>query len=203
MTGLSWRVTSAVLLEKIKLEIPREPRRVRDEVQTDLDVMFLLLGGLSLVVGAIGIANITLVGVMERTGEIVACAELSEQHAGTSPHSFYSKAVRSASSEESLARAWAFSPWRPYPPIRSGVRCWIPQYLFWRLWSAVESDCSRVPTRRCARPTWNRLTHFEIEAGQDPNAIEPSSRQRTSNENVPAYCYGCRFTRARVIGSNS
>ncbi len=54
----------------LKLEVPREPRRVRDEVQTDLDVMFLLLGGLSLVVGAIGIANITLVGVMERTGEI-------------------------------------------------------------------------------------------------------------------------------------
>jgi macrolide transport system ATP-binding/permease protein len=43
---------------------------VRDEVQTDLNVMFLLLGGLSLLVGAIGIANITLVGVMERTAEI-------------------------------------------------------------------------------------------------------------------------------------
>ncbi len=54
----------------LKLEVPLEPKRVRDEVQTDLDVMFLLLGGLSLVVGAIGIANITLVGVMERTGEI-------------------------------------------------------------------------------------------------------------------------------------
>jgi macrolide transport system ATP-binding/permease protein len=54
----------------LKLEVPQEPRRVRDEVQTDLNVMFLLLGGLSLVVGAIGIANITLVGVMERTGEI-------------------------------------------------------------------------------------------------------------------------------------
>jgi macrolide transport system ATP-binding/permease protein len=54
----------------LKLEVPREPRRVRDEIQTDLDTMFLLLGGLSLVVGAIGIANITLVGVMERTGEI-------------------------------------------------------------------------------------------------------------------------------------
>ena len=47
-----------------------EPKRVRDEVQTDLNVMFLLLGGLSLIVGALGIANITLVGVMERTGEI-------------------------------------------------------------------------------------------------------------------------------------
>jgi len=43
---------------------------VRDEVEGDLSVMFLLLGGLSLVVGAIGIANITLVGVMERTSEI-------------------------------------------------------------------------------------------------------------------------------------
>ena len=54
----------------LKVEVPREPKRVRDEVQTDLDVMFLMLGGLSLIVGAIGIANITLVGVMERTGEI-------------------------------------------------------------------------------------------------------------------------------------
>lgn len=54
----------------LKLEVPQEPKRMRDEVQTDLNVMFLMLGGLSLVVGAIGIANITLVGVMERTGEI-------------------------------------------------------------------------------------------------------------------------------------
>jgi macrolide transport system ATP-binding/permease protein len=43
---------------------------VRDEVQSDLTMMFLLLGGLSLIVGAIGIANITLVSVMERTSEI-------------------------------------------------------------------------------------------------------------------------------------
>ena len=54
----------------LRVQLPLEPRRVRDEVQTDLNVMFLLLGGLSLVVGALGIANITLVGVMERTAEI-------------------------------------------------------------------------------------------------------------------------------------
>jgi macrolide transport system ATP-binding/permease protein len=54
----------------LKIEVPPEPRRVRDDVQSDVNVMFLLLGGLSLVVGAIGIANITLVSVMERTREI-------------------------------------------------------------------------------------------------------------------------------------
>ena len=54
----------------LKVQMPQEPKRVRDEVQSDLDIMFLMLGGLSLVVGALGIANITLVGVMERVGEI-------------------------------------------------------------------------------------------------------------------------------------
>jgi macrolide transport system ATP-binding/permease protein len=54
----------------LKVAVPQEPRRVRDEVESDVGILFLLLGGLSLVVGAIGIANITLVGVMERTGEI-------------------------------------------------------------------------------------------------------------------------------------
>lgn len=54
----------------LKVAVPQEPKRVRDGVQTDIDMMFLLLGGLSLIVGAIGIANITLVGVMERTAEI-------------------------------------------------------------------------------------------------------------------------------------
>jgi macrolide transport system ATP-binding/permease protein len=54
----------------LKIDYPPEPQRVRDAVQSDLNVMFLLLGGLSLIVGAIGIGNITLVSVMERTGEI-------------------------------------------------------------------------------------------------------------------------------------
>jgi macrolide transport system ATP-binding/permease protein len=54
----------------LKIEYPREPQRVRDAVQEDLNVMFLLLGGLSLIVGAIGIGNIMLVSVIERTGEI-------------------------------------------------------------------------------------------------------------------------------------
>lgn len=54
----------------LKVEFPPEPQRVRDAVQSDLNIMLLLLGGLSLLVGAIGIGNITLVAVLERTAEI-------------------------------------------------------------------------------------------------------------------------------------
>ncbi|MGH8927556.1 MAG: ABC transporter permease [Acidimicrobiia bacterium] len=54
----------------LKVASPPEPRRVREAVQSDLDILFLMLGGVALLVGAIGIANVTLVSVMERTGEI-------------------------------------------------------------------------------------------------------------------------------------
>ena len=54
----------------LKISSPPEPKRFKDAVVNDLNTMFLLLGGVSLLVGAIGIANVTLVSVMERTGEI-------------------------------------------------------------------------------------------------------------------------------------
>jgi macrolide transport system ATP-binding/permease protein len=54
----------------LKVTAPPEPRRVRAGVQSDLNSLFLLLGGVSLLVGAIGIANVTLVSVLERVGEI-------------------------------------------------------------------------------------------------------------------------------------
>lgn len=54
----------------LKIASPPEPQRVKDNVQNDLNVLFLILGGVSLLVGAIGIANVTLVSVIERTGEI-------------------------------------------------------------------------------------------------------------------------------------
>ncbi|MBA2324848.1 MAG: ABC transporter permease [Pseudonocardiales bacterium] len=49
---------------------PEEPQRAKEGVQSDLNVLFLMLGAVSLLVGAIGIANVTLVSVMERVGEI-------------------------------------------------------------------------------------------------------------------------------------
>jgi len=53
-----------------KMAIPEEPQRAKEGVKSDLNVLFLMLGGVSLIVGAIGIANVTLVSVMERVGEI-------------------------------------------------------------------------------------------------------------------------------------
>jgi putative ABC transport system permease protein len=49
---------------------PPSPTRARDAVQDDVNGLFLILGLVSLVVGAVGIANVTLVTVMERVAEI-------------------------------------------------------------------------------------------------------------------------------------
>lgn len=49
---------------------PPDPRTLRDQVDTDLSGLFLLLAAICLLVGAVGIANTTFVAVLERTGEI-------------------------------------------------------------------------------------------------------------------------------------
>ena len=54
----------------LKVASPEQPQRVRAGIQSDLNLLFLMLGAVSLLVGAIGIANVTLVSVMERIGEI-------------------------------------------------------------------------------------------------------------------------------------
>ncbi len=54
----------------VRSRVPPSPRAVRSTVESEVNALFLVLGGLSLLVGAIGIANVTLVSVLERTGEI-------------------------------------------------------------------------------------------------------------------------------------
>lgn len=54
----------------LSVSAPAEPRKVRSGVENDVNSLFLVLGGVSLLVGAVGIANVTLVSVLERVGEI-------------------------------------------------------------------------------------------------------------------------------------
>lgn len=56
--------------EYFKAVPPPDPRSLRTGVTSDLSQLFLLLAGICLVIGAVGIANTTLVAVLERTGEI-------------------------------------------------------------------------------------------------------------------------------------
>ncbi|MFG2984088.1 ABC transporter permease [Streptomyces sp. NPDC048258] len=56
--------------EYLKAVPPPDPRTLRSGVTSDLSALFLLLAGICLVIGAVGIANTTLVAVLERTGEI-------------------------------------------------------------------------------------------------------------------------------------
>lgn len=49
---------------------PADPTALRGNVTARLNSLFLLLAGISLIIGAVGIANTTLVAVLERTAEI-------------------------------------------------------------------------------------------------------------------------------------
>jgi putative ABC transport system permease protein len=55
---------------EMRVIAPPDLQRARGAVEEDVNGMFLVLGLLCLVVGAVGIANVTLVGVMQRIGEI-------------------------------------------------------------------------------------------------------------------------------------
>jgi putative ABC transport system permease protein len=57
-------------MQRLKIISPPDPRSLRDNVASDLNALFLLLALISLVVGAVGIANTTFVAVLERVPEI-------------------------------------------------------------------------------------------------------------------------------------
>ncbi|WP_210408158.1 ABC transporter permease [Allokutzneria sp. NRRL B-24872] len=56
--------------QSLRVLAPPDPATLRGAVEGDVNALFLVLGLVSLVVGAVGIANVTLVTVLERTGEI-------------------------------------------------------------------------------------------------------------------------------------
>lgn len=56
--------------ETIAVQVPPAPSTVRGDVQEDVNAIFLALAAVALLVGGLGIANVTLLSVRERMGEI-------------------------------------------------------------------------------------------------------------------------------------
>lgn len=64
------RTMSYLAPADITVTPPPDPRSLRDSVSKDLAALFYALAGICLLIGAVGIANTTLVAVMERSAEI-------------------------------------------------------------------------------------------------------------------------------------
>jgi putative ABC transport system permease protein len=56
--------------DRFRAVAPPDPQSLRGGVTGDLDVLFLLLAGITLIIGGVSIANTTFVAVLERTNEI-------------------------------------------------------------------------------------------------------------------------------------
>jgi len=56
--------------ENFTVTSPSTKSELRDNIQSDINVVFLILGGIALLAGGLGIANVTMLSVMERIGEI-------------------------------------------------------------------------------------------------------------------------------------
>lgn len=56
--------------DSLKSQAPASSSDLSQSVQADVNVVFLILGVIALLAGGLGIANVTLLGVMERIGEI-------------------------------------------------------------------------------------------------------------------------------------
>jgi putative ABC transport system permease protein len=56
--------------EALQAQVPPSPGGLQAAVEADVNALFLVLGGVALLVGALGIANVTLLSVLERVAEI-------------------------------------------------------------------------------------------------------------------------------------
>lgn len=61
---------SPVAPETIDVTAPSGRSQLGENVQADVNIVFLVLGAIALLAGGLGIANVTMLSVMERTGEI-------------------------------------------------------------------------------------------------------------------------------------
>ena len=93
---------------EVDVSQPSDALTARADAQGALNGLFLGLGAVSLLVGALGVANIMLISVLERRSEI-GCVARSEQQRATSVRSSSPRPSCSPCSAEPLASLSAFS----------------------------------------------------------------------------------------------
>ncbi|MFD0591393.1 ABC transporter permease [Catellatospora coxensis] len=156
--------------QRFTVVTPPDPRQLRDQVSADVGMLFLLLAGVCLLIGAVGIANTTMVAVLERVPEIglrralgarpwhIAAQFLAESAAIGSLAGWVGAAV-GAMTVVAVALAGGG------PRSSNRRRCCPPRSPVW------SSASSRARTRRSGRPGSSRSPPCAADHGR------PTARQ--------------------------
>lgn len=143
----------------LAVRVPPDLRSARSGAEGDVNALFLVLGLVSLVVGALGIANVTLVSVRSASARSVCAGPWVPPAAASPPSSSSSRppsARSAASSGPAPARSWSCSP----PPPVSGRRCSTSRSPPPGPSPVLSSVSPPVPTRRGGRVVSSPPTPF-------------------------------------------
>jgi len=182
----------------LRVTVPPEPKAVKEQVEADVNTLFLVLGAVALLVGAIGIANVTLVSVLERVGEIGLrrAVERSDSGEPWGPHedtlqpSSLPNPQPWDSSAASSGHPSASSSSLPWQPPDNGPQSWTHGSHSPHPSLEQQPDSSQASTRHGVQHPSNPSTPSEPAC--EPH---PAIRQTTDNKNLDEVKGRCHVRR--------